>query len=69
MGRHRKGFGPVPPPGDVALLGPLTYCSRCCEWWPSDEEFYYLNAHGKPVTPCKACRTEMQQAYRRQESA
>lgn len=64
MGRHRKGFAPVPPPTEVALLGPLVYCARCHEWWPADDEFYNLNEHGRCVPPCKACRAEWLMNYR-----
>lgn len=49
-------------------LGLECRCSRCGEYWPADEEFFYM-LRGKPHCYCKACYIEHRHAtdpnYRR----
>jgi hypothetical protein len=35
-------------------LGTEAQCAKCLEYWPADEEFFYMR-HGKPHSWCKAC--------------
>lgn len=35
-------------------LGRVRYCSRCREWWPRDEEFWYFDQRGI-LSYCRAC--------------
>lgn len=32
-------------------LGLLMYCAPCDEWWPADEEFWYLETRKRKQTP------------------
>lgn len=38
-------------------LGVEALCSRCEEWWPADQDFFYFQ-RGKPHSWCKACLME-----------
>lgn len=38
--------------------GPEARCSRCREWWPADEEFFYRQTDGRPHSMCIACYRE-----------
>lgn len=42
---------------DDPELGPLRRCPRCEEWWPDDEEFFYVSG-GKRHSWCRACYLE-----------
>jgi len=44
-----------------AELGRECRCSRCREWWPADEEFFYIH-NGAPHCYCKACYIEQRLA-------
>lgn len=41
-------------PEKVTELGVERFCSWCREWWPKDEEFWYM-PHGKVLGRCIAC--------------
>lgn len=38
----------------TAELGREARCSKCGDWWPADDEFFYM-ANGVPHSWCKAC--------------
>lgn len=39
-------------------LGTERRCSKCGEFWPEDNEFFYTSG-GKIQQPCKACYVEL----------
>lgn len=51
MGKCRIAHDPI--------LGTMKSCSKCGEWWPLDEEFYYRNRTcNKFYSECRACYRE-----------
>ena len=47
-------------------LGIEKQCSKCKEYWPKDEEFFYRK-NGYVVSPCKACYDEIYHAARKRK--
>lgn len=39
-------------------LGTEQQCTKCCEFWPADGEFFYSNRKGL-YSYCKACYFDM----------
>lgn len=42
-------------------IGPEKLCSRCDEWWPADEEFFFADKTSKDdglEHECRACKRE-----------
>ena len=49
---------------DDPELGPVRWCSGCADWWPLDDEFFYiqtrLSTASRPFTTyqCRACHID-----------
>jgi hypothetical protein len=35
------------------------HCLACDDWWPADKEFFFSGGHGRLMSKCKACYTEI----------
>lgn len=42
-------------------------CSRCHEWWPADQEFFYSSKRNGLHSWCKACVLEVKAVSRRKK--
>lgn len=42
-------------------LGQEVRCSKCRQFWPADQEFFFIS-HGRPHSWCKACYIEVRLA-------
>lgn len=53
----------------ITELGEEMQCSRCSEYWPADEEFWYREGARGFHAWCKACYREWRRANDKKKAA